>query len=256
MAGLWANFGGGGPDSLLKLFLKTWLCNLEESVCSSSSSNSPTENAYCARKRQSSESVAVGRLAGIRVFGELRRPVFGNVAHGLMSARVSFQPSSQTNSRLLKVSSLESYLCCGNDFSGKVTSLDPRPHVLHDLGPRSAIDVDDVSEPRERLLVLLVERGQLLRLGLGIVLEAGLLGDRLRRLDVLVAQARVGAEDGQQDRVRLRLGGSGGERQQLDLAGVDQVGVGSVDGRADHRQEGCVDGGTGLEQQVEDLGLG
>lgn len=229
MAGLWANFGGGGPDSLLKLFLKTWLCNLEESVCSSSSSNSPTENAYCARKRQSSESVAVGRLAGIRVFGELRRPVFGNVAHGL---------------------------CCGNDFSGKVTSLDPRPHVLHDLGPRSAIDVDDVSEPRERLLVLLVERGQLLRLGLGIVLEAGLLGDRLRRLDVLVAQARVGAEDGQQDRVRLRLGGSGGERQQLDLAGVDQVGVGSVDGRADHRQEGCVDGGTGLEQQVEDLGLG
>lgn len=96
-----------------------------------------------------------------------------------------------------------SYLYGGIDFLGIVAPSNSRPHVLHDLRPPPPVDEDDVPKTRKGLLILLVQPRQLSGLGLiRALLEVGLLRGRLRRLDLLLAEPRVGSEDGEQGRVR------------------------------------------------------
>lgn len=121
------------------------------------------------------------------------------------------------------------------DLRGVVTRIYPGPHVTHNLRPCAAVDKDDVAQPRKPVLVLAVQRSQLVTLAA----EIGLLGDRLGRVELLLAQARMRCEDGQEPCPCGACGGGGfGKGPELGVACVDERRVGRVVGGLEDGQEG------------------
>lgn len=189
-----------------------------------------------------------GGTTDCRRFGLLLQfpgSVLCDIGHGLCYLVSNYPPVNHTHTSPTHVDGL--FL-----LGGKIAPINAPPHVLHDHIPSPSIDEDDVPQPREFGLVLLIQGCQLLRFLLRTGLQLCLLCGALGAVDLFRSQPRVRAQNGQE---RLPRGGVGVDsvcnHEELAADGLDELGVGRKSDAAKGRAGERVQLVAGLKEEIQ-----